>query len=94
MLPKLDSYVYASENKVIASIFATARAEQEDQPALVIAFKPAGDWTVDPAFPLSVRSKTPVHPQNIVSMELLNIKQQLDSEGFLKALKSGESISL
>lgn len=61
LLPKLGSYVFASKNYRIASIFAAARAEQEDDWGLVVSFETDGkDWEIDPQFPESYRSKETV----------------------------------
>jgi len=77
LLPKLDSYVYASSNPLIALVFAAARAEHEDDWGLLVAFKACGSWETDSKFPLSQRSKDPVAPANIINMQIIDPEKEV-----------------
>jgi len=86
LLPKLDSYVYASSNPIMAVIFATARAEQEDDWGLLVTFKAGDGWEVDPQFPDSFRRRTPVSPAHIVSMDILDSEKEIVAYDKLKQI--------
>jgi len=77
LLPKLDSYVYAASNPIMAAIFATARAVQEDDWGLLVTFKAGDGWEVDPQFPDSFRRQTPIPPSHIVSMDILDPEKEI-----------------
>lgn len=86
LLPKVDSYVYASANPVMAAIFATARAEQEDDWSLLVTFKAGNGWEVDSQFPESFRRRTPVPPAHIVSMDVLDPEKEIVAYNKLKQI--------
>jgi len=86
LLPKIDSYVYASSNPLMAMIFATARAEQEDDWGLLITFKAGDGWEVDPQFPDSFRRRAPVPPNYIVSMNILDPQNEIVAYDKLKQI--------
>jgi len=86
LLPKLDSYVYASSNPIMAAIFATARAEQEDDWALLVTFKAGDGWEVDPQFPDSFRRRASIPPAHIVSMDILHPEKEIVAYNKLKQI--------
>ena len=86
LLPKPESYVCASPKRVIAAVFATARAEQEDDWGLIVALLKRGDWEVDPRFPYSLRCKEAVPPSDIVSFEILDPETEIEAHGHLKEI--------
>jgi len=86
LLPKLDSYVYATPNPVIAAIFATARAQQEDDYGLIITFKEGDGWEVDQQFPDSLRRRNPVSPSDIISTAILNPEKEDEAYSKLKEI--------
>lgn len=90
--PKLDSYVHATSNPVIAAIFAAARAEQEDDYGLIVMFKEGKGWEVDPQFPDSLRRRKPVSPSDIVFIEILDPEKEI--EAFSKLIEIAESIGI
>jgi len=86
LLPKLNSYVYATSNPAVAAIFATARATLEDDYGLVVMFKKGKGWEVDPQFPVSLRRRDPVSPSEIVSIEVLNPEKEVEAYSKLKEI--------
>jgi len=92
LLPKLDSYVYASSNPLMAAIFATARAEQEDDWGLLVTFRAGDGWEVDPQFPDSFRRRTPVPAAHIISMDILDPDKEIIAYNKLKQI--AESIGI
>jgi len=92
ILPKLDSYVYASSNPIMAAIFATARADQEDDWGLLVTFKAGDGWEVDPQFPDSFRRQTPVPAVHIVSLGILDPEKEIVAYNKLKQI--AESIGI
>lgn len=86
LLPKPESYVFASRSHMIASVFATARAEQEDDFGMVVVFLEKGEWETDPQFLNSVRSKAPVDTSDILKYYIINPEREIEAYGFLKQL--------
>jgi len=86
LLPKLDSYVYASENPLIAAVFAAARAEHEDDWGLLVTFKASVGWENDPKFPLSQRSRDPVPAADIINLQILDPDKEVEAFRFLRGI--------
>lgn len=86
LVPKVASYVYAATHPVIAAIFATARADQEDDWALLVTFNKRGEWETDPQFPHSVRSRNAVAPSEIISLQILHPEKELEAHNKLKEI--------
>lgn len=84
LLARPDSYVYATSNLLIAAVFATARAEQEDDWGLIVAFKANGDWEVDPQFPESYRRRQDVSISDILSIEVIDPMKEVEAYNWLK----------
>jgi hypothetical protein len=84
LLPKPDSFVFASRNHLIASIFATARAEQEDDFGMVVVFTKRGTWEIDTQFPNSVKSSMLVETSDIMRYDIINPERELEAYNFLK----------
>jgi hypothetical protein len=84
-LPKPSSYVYSSSKRLVAEIFATARAEQEDDWGLIVSFKPRRGWEKDPAFPDSLRRRGAVKPKDVISLEILDPQREVEAYHALKA---------
>ena len=85
LLPKLGSYVFASKNSIIASIFAAARAEKEDDWGLVVSFETdERDWEIDPQFPESYRTKKSV--SGPLSFHILNPEAEIEAYEELKRI--------
>ncbi len=75
---RYDSFVYASTNPLMATVFAAARAEQEDDWGLLVAFTAnKEDWEIDPSFPESFRRKKSVPPSEIILMEVLDPSSEI-----------------
>jgi len=94
LLPKLDSYVYASSNPLIALVFAAARAEHEDDWGLLVAFKACATWETDPKFPLSQRSKDPVAAANIINIQVMDPEKEIAAFRFLSRIVDEMKIRL
>lgn len=86
LIPKIASYVYAATHPVIAAIFATARADQEDDWALLITFNKKGEWESDTQFPHSVRSRNAVAPSDIISLQILDPEKEVEAYNKLKEI--------
>jgi len=84
LLPKLGSYVYGTYHIDVAIVFATARAELEDDWGLLVTFGADGDWEIDPLFPHSLRSPQDVAPNNILSMRIVDPQEELGANAWLK----------
>lgn len=84
LLPKPDSYIFASRSRMVAAIFATARAEIEGDWGMVVVFLERGEWEIDPAFPDSVRSKATVDASDILKCEIINPSHEIEAYNFLK----------
>ncbi|UCE16722.1 MAG: hypothetical protein JSV12_03730 [Candidatus Bathyarchaeota archaeon] len=86
LLPKLDSFVYASEVRKITCVFATARGELEDDWGLIVKFKTEKEgWVRDPQFPDSLKSVDAVKPEDILDFEILDLEEELQCSEWLKA---------
>ena len=82
MLPKLGSYVFASKNSIIASIFA---AEKEDDWGLLVSFQAdEKNWEIDPQFPESYRTKKSV--SGPLSFHILNPGAEIEAYEELKRI--------
>jgi hypothetical protein len=92
--PKVDSYVYASSNPLIAAVFAAARSTEEDDWGLVVAFKANGNFEEDPKFAQSVRSKSEVPAADIVNMQVIDPDTEIEAYNFLKKLVDQMKIRL
>jgi len=92
LLPKLNSYIYASSDPRIATIFAVVRATEEDDWAMVVSFKAGDGWEVDPQFPNSFRRRDPVPPCHIVSVEILHPEKEIEAYDKIKQI--AESIGI
>jgi len=86
LLPKPNSYVYACSDPRIAAIFATARAEQEDDWGLLVTFKAGDGWEVDPQFPASFRRRAPVPPEHIITLTILQPEEEIQAYSKLKQI--------
>ena len=86
MAPKIGSYVYAATHPSIAAIFATTRADQEDDWALLVTFNKRGEWETDPQFPHSVRSRNAVAPCDVISLQILHPEKEIDAYNKLKEI--------
>lgn len=84
LLAKPDSYVYATSNPTVAAVFATARATQEDDWGLIIAFKKTDNWEIDPQFPHSFRRRQNVPASDIVTMGILDPAKERKAYIWLK----------
>ena len=94
LLARPDSYVYATLNPLIAAVFATARAEQEGDWGLIVAFKANGDWEVDPQFPESYRRRQDVPVSDILSIEVIDPVKELEAYNWLKQFVDAMKIKI
>jgi len=87
LLPKPDSYVFATPNLQIAQVFATARGELEDQWGLIVKF--VGDhlpWERDYLFPHSLKCSKPVPPDRILRVDILEPSEEIKASEWMKKL--------
>jgi len=94
LLPKIDSYVYATSNPLIAAVFAAARAEQEDDYGLIITFREGEGWEIDPQFPDSLRRRESVSPSDIISTKILNPEKEVEAYSKLKEIAEAIGIKI
>lgn len=86
LLPKSDSFVFASSDRLIGVVFAAARSELEDDFGLLVSFEVEEEWEEDPQFPHSVRCKDPVEPEKIVSIKIVKPDEEIRGNDFLRKL--------
>ena len=66
LAPRLNDFVYASPNLIIASTFALMRAQEEDDFGIVVSFpSEVVQWQKDPKFPDSFITKQTIEPKDL-----------------------------
>jgi len=84
LVPEPGSFVYASPDRLMAVVFAAARAELEGDWGLIVQFETKRPWQRDPQFPNSVKSSEPVPPQAIKNLETVDPEEEYQAYQWLK----------
>lgn len=97
LLPKPDSFVFASKHRLIALVFAAARAELEDDYGLIVQFHSEAECIEDPQFPDSIKIKSKISPEDIQQLDLVDLEEEYRAYHWLETfvasikLESNES---